>query len=77
MTEENWADHQEFAELEVLVHLMEPVARVSAPLPELAPSPWRSLGKRLDYSTWQDRERFLELDAAILVRERREALTAF
>jgi hypothetical protein len=38
-------------------------------LPELLPSPWRSLGKRLDYSNWPDRERFVELDAAILAKQ--------
>jgi hypothetical protein len=38
-------------------------------LPELPPSPWRSLGRRLDYSTWQDRERFMELDAVLLTHQ--------
>jgi hypothetical protein len=41
-------------------------------LPELAPSPWRSLGKRLDYSEWVERDRFIELDAAILTRQELE-----
>jgi len=35
-------------------------------LPELPPFRWRSLGKRLDYTDWEDRDRFMELDAAIL-----------
>jgi hypothetical protein len=38
-------------------------------LPELPSTPWRSLGRRLDYANWTDRERFLELDAAILLRQ--------
>jgi hypothetical protein len=38
-------------------------------LPELPSSPWRSIGKRLDYSTWPERDRFIELDAAIVVLE--------
>jgi hypothetical protein len=41
-------------------------------LPELPPSPWRSLGRRLDYTNWGDRERFAELDAAILARQEME-----
>ncbi len=41
-------------------------------LPELPPSRWRSLGKRLDYTNWEDRERFVELDAAILLRNELE-----
>lgn len=41
-------------------------------LPELLPSPWRSLGKRLDYSEWVERDRFIELDAAILARQELE-----
>jgi len=35
------------------------------PLPKLPPGPWRSLGGYFDYSTWQDRERFRELDRAL------------
>lgn len=35
------------------------------PLKPLAPGPWRSLGRYLDYSNWADRERFVELDRAI------------
>ena len=34
-------------------------------LKELKPGPWRSLGRVLDYSTWAERQRFLELDYAI------------
>ena len=34
-------------------------------LPKVPPSPWRSLGGYLDYSSWKDRDRFLELDRAI------------
>ena len=41
-------------------------------LPQLAPSPWRSLGKRLDYSEWVERDRFIELDVAILARQELE-----
>ena len=41
-------------------------------LPELPPSKWRSLGKRLDYTNWEDRDRFVELDAAILLRNELE-----
>jgi hypothetical protein len=37
----------------------------SGPLQKVQPGPWRSLGGYLDYSHWEDRERFLELDAAI------------
>jgi len=38
----------------------------SCDLPEkVAPGPWRSLGGYLDYTTWPDRKRFLELDRAI------------
>lgn len=35
-------------------------------LSELPPSAWRSLGKRLDYTYWADRDRFVELDSAIM-----------
>jgi hypothetical protein len=35
------------------------------PLEKVAPGPWRSLGGYFDYGSWEDRERFLELDAAI------------
>jgi hypothetical protein len=37
----------------------------SGPLQKVEPGPWRSFGGYLDYTHWQDRERFLELDAAI------------
>jgi|SRR5579862_6262935 len=40
-------------------------AAIHAPLPKLPPGPWRSLGGYMDYSHWEDRERFLALDAAI------------
>ena len=43
-------------------------ANFQVTLPELPVSPWRSLGKRLDYCDWEDRDRFVELDAAILLR---------
>ena len=39
-----------------------------AALTELNPGPWRSLGRVLDYAEWKDRERFLQLDAAIAHR---------
>jgi len=45
-------------------------------LPELPASPWRSLGKRFDYAGWKDRDRFLELDKAILVIHERYARLA-
>ena len=35
------------------------------PLEKVAPGPWRSLGGYFDYGPWVERERFLELDAAI------------
>jgi hypothetical protein len=38
---------------------------IRGPLSKVEPGPWRSLGGYLDYSHWQDRERFLELDRAI------------
>jgi hypothetical protein len=41
-------------------------------LPDQPPSPWRSLGKKLNYSNWEDRDRFIELDAAIMVRDEME-----
>ena len=41
-------------------------------LPELPPSRWRSLGKRLDYTYWADRDRFLELDAAIVASKEQQ-----
>ena len=41
-------------------------------LPELPVSEWRSIGKRFDYCHWDARDRFVELDAAILVRGERE-----
>jgi hypothetical protein len=34
-------------------------------LQKLSPTPWLSLGEYLDYSDWEDRERFMELDRAI------------
>ena len=37
-------------------------------LADLPASQWRSLGKRFDYRDWEARDRFLELDAAILIR---------
>src|ERR1051326_816406 len=43
-------------------------------LPELPPSPWRSIGRRLDYRAWQERDRFLELDAAIASDQLKESL---
>lgn len=49
----------------------EPIITVAL-LPELPPSEWRSLGKRLDYANWADRQRFVELDAAIEVAQQRE-----
>jgi hypothetical protein len=36
------------------------------PLQKLPPGPWRSLGGYFDYSKWSERDRFLELDHAIL-----------
>jgi hypothetical protein len=44
----------------------------SDPLPLLPPSPWRSSGGRLDYSSWPDRTRFLELDRAIIAARKLE-----
>jgi len=38
---------------------------VAEPLEKLPEGPWRSLGGYFDYSTWADRDRFLELDRAI------------
>ena len=52
--------------------LSETAARSEFFLPELPSSRWRSLGKRLDYSTWEDRDRFMELDAAIRMRQELE-----
>ena len=34
-------------------------------LRRMAPGPWRSLGRYLDYTDWVDRQRFFELDRAI------------
>jgi hypothetical protein len=34
-------------------------------LQKVAQGPWRSLGGYFDYTDWQDRERFMELDMAI------------
>ena len=48
--------------------LLDMLARVSPgpkSLPKVPPGPWRSLGGYLDYSSWKDRDRFLELDRAI------------
>jgi hypothetical protein len=42
-----------------------PLLENTTPLPKLPPGPWRSLGGYFDYSTWADRERFLELDRAL------------
>lgn len=61
----------------------EPAAGI--PAKKLPPGPWRSLGGYMDYSGWDERERFLELDAAIArIREQdrerehteREVMTA-
>jgi hypothetical protein len=46
----------------------QPIAVSDYYLPELPESSWRSLGKRLDYSTLDGRDRFTELDAEILLR---------
>jgi hypothetical protein len=43
------------------------------PLELLPPSPWRSLGGYLDYSSWPDGPRFLELDRAIEAARKLEA----
>jgi len=43
------------------------------PVPRVAAGPWRSLGGCLDYSQWPDRDRFLELDRALTMAQRREA----
>lgn len=40
------------------------------PLQKLPPSEWRSLGGYFDYSLWTDRERFMELDRAIVASQR-------
>ncbi len=42
-----------------------PEPAAALPATKLPPGPWRSLGGYMDYSGWADRERFLELDAAI------------
>jgi hypothetical protein len=54
--------------------LVEPVRAISR-LRRLPPGPFRSLGKHLDYAGWAGRERFMELDRAIL-REGRETQSA-
>jgi hypothetical protein len=41
-------------------------------LQKLSPSPCRSLGGYLDYSEWNDRTRFMELDSAIMARREEE-----
>ena len=38
---------------------------------ELPPSPWRSLGRHLDYGSWPDRDRFVILDREIKVTSTR------
>ena len=43
-------------------------------VPTLAPTPlpissWRSLGGYLNYATWTQRERFIELDKAIMTAQ--------
>ena len=43
-------------------------------LPELPPSRWRSLGKRMDYAYWPDRDRFVELDAAIMASKEQQGI---
>lgn len=43
----------------------EPAPVLVRPLREVAPGPWRSLGRYLDYTNWPERERFVELDRAI------------
>ena len=41
-------------------------------LPELPPTLWRSAGRRFNYATWPDRDRFVELDEAIVARQTHE-----
>jgi DNA-binding CsgD family transcriptional regulator len=38
---------------------------IPQPLPYLAPGPWISRGRVLDYELWEDRDRFVELDRRI------------
>jgi hypothetical protein len=38
---------------------------VSGPLQKVTSGTWRSLGGYFDYTNWQERERFMELDRAI------------
>jgi hypothetical protein len=45
--------------------IIQPPREIKPPLPKLAAGPWRSLGGYFDYSSWSDRDRFLELDRAI------------
>ena len=52
------------------VETQEPAAAL--PAAKLPAGPWRSLGGYMDYSGWEDRERFLELDAAIARRREQE-----
>lgn len=50
-------------------------AEAAPTLIRLPPGPWRSLGRRLDYTNWTDRERFLELDRAIQTSSRLEQMS--
>jgi hypothetical protein len=47
------------------VEKSEPSTENQGPLQKVAQGPWRSLGGYFDYTDWQDRERFMELDRAI------------
>lgn len=44
----------------------------SQPMEILPPGPCRSLGRVLDYTSWGDRERFVELDALLARHNDRE-----
>lgn len=63
------------ADLEENVSIAKPTAAEPVylhPMPILPPGPYRSLGRVLDYTYWDDRDRFLELDALIKQYESRE-----
>jgi hypothetical protein len=48
-------------------HIEFETSQTSGPLKKLPSGPWTSLGGYLDYASWPERDRFLELDRALLV----------
>jgi hypothetical protein len=52
---------------------LDAITECRACLTKLPASPWRSLGEYLDYTSWEGRERFAQLDMEIRARKIQQA----